>query len=220
MKCTLLSLAGAVGWGRKLIVWEESISLLSQSWFIQVPRKLLKPTKEFPSSFPFFLLMRSEISWFTGQPPSFACAAFYFYILLNGRLYRAVFWGRGQSQRRVPSVRMLWRCMARKWILNEQKERLGGSTSEALWTAGGLWRGRRWDQICQQMEGNKTLPLMYRLEKPLFCFDCVKMEENFSSSLQGPVTEKVKVAQSCPTLRPHGLFSQFLEFSRPEHWSG
>ena len=41
---------------------------------------------------------------------------------------------------------------------------------------------------------------MYRLEKPLFCFDCVKMEENFSSSLQGPVTEKVKVAQSCPTL--------------------
>ena len=97
----------------------KSISLLSQSWFIQVPRKLLKPTKEFPSSFPFFFLMRSEISWFTGQPPSFACTAFYLYILLNGRLYRAVFWGKGHSRRRVPSVRMLWRRMARKWILNE-----------------------------------------------------------------------------------------------------
>ena len=50
------------------------------------------------------------------------------------------------------------------------------------------------------MEGNKTLPLMCRLDKPLFCFDCVKMEESFSSSLWGPITEKVKVSQSCPTL--------------------
>ena len=50
------------------------------------------------------------------------------------------------------------------------------------------------------MEGNKTLPLVCRLDKPLFCFDCAKMEESFSSSLWGPITEKVKVAQSCPTL--------------------
>ena len=28
---------------------------------------------------------------------------------------------------------------------------------------------------------------------------------------------KVKVTQSCPTLRPHGLS---VEFSRPEYWSG
>ena len=30
---------------------------------------------------------------------------------------------------------------------------------------------------------------------------------------------KVKVAQSCPTLWPHGLV-QSMEFSRPEHWTG
>ena len=28
---------------------------------------------------------------------------------------------------------------------------------------------------------------------------------------------KVKVAQLCPTLRPHGLS---MKFSRPEYWSG
>ena len=31
---------------------------------------------------------------------------------------------------------------------------------------------------------------------------------------------KVKVAQLCPTLQPHGLYNQSMEFSKPEYWSG
>ena len=31
---------------------------------------------------------------------------------------------------------------------------------------------------------------------------------------------KVKVTQSCPTLWPHGLYIQSMEFSRPEYWNG
>ena len=34
------------------------------------------------------------------------------------------------------------------------------------------------------------------------------------------LTPKVKVAQSCPTWRPHGLTRQSMEVSRPEYLSG
>ena len=33
-------------------------------------------------------------------------------------------------------------------------------------------------------------------------------------------SEVVKVTQLYPTLRPHGLYIQSMEFSRPEYWSG
>lgn len=51
-----------LGWGSGMKrgvnrLGEESISLAFQSWFIQVPRKLSKPTEELPGSFPFLFLI-------------------------------------------------------------------------------------------------------------------------------------------------------------------
>lgn len=93
------------------------------------------------------------------RPPS-GCACFLGWVLLpmGGHSHRGVIavcsrWvGLGS-----PCFRMLSRCVARKWILNEKKEGTGWTQSMGHLNQGCCLRES--DMVCLAMEGTQVLPL-------------------------------------------------------------